>query len=140
MFRSTLLIGVLGFGGLFGYYFLRDRTAADATGRARSAAGQVSGTVVSEGIEGLVNARLLAKFGYEQVAFLHTHFTEGKVVVYGLAPAQISADALRAEAQGTPGVKEVEVLIGVRPDYVKTIFAGDAVPASAPPAASASAP
>lgn len=132
MFRSLMVVGVLGLGGLFGYYFLRDNPSRDASDRARDAARQVGGTVVSQGVEGLVQARLVARFGYESVSFLHAHFADGRLVIYGLAPETVTVEALQAEGQAVPGVKEVEVLVSPRPAHVKTIFSRESAPQPAP--------
>ena len=130
MIRSVMLVAALGFAGLFGYYFLADNTGRPVGDKAADAVRHVGDKVRDEGVAGMIKVRLTSRFGMDATRFVHVHFDEGKVLVYGLAPAAITAEQLQSEAAQVPGVSSVEVLISARP----AAFDVPAEPMAAPPA------
>ncbi|MFN0136786.1 MAG: BON domain-containing protein [Phycisphaerae bacterium] len=115
MFRSAIVTVVLAGAGLFGYYFVTDRTDRPAGEKARSAAGQVGDLAKDTGAGMVVQARLTARYGVDATRFIHTHYDDGAVVVYGLAPVEMKADEVAEIIKAVPGVKSVDVRIGERP-------------------------
>ncbi|MBU0637785.1 MAG: hypothetical protein KKB50_02895 [Planctomycetes bacterium] len=115
MIRSGLAVAVLALLGLFGYYFVSDRGDKSGTDKAKDAIAQVGDTVVDRGVAGLVQVRLATTFGLQATQFLHVHHNEGHVLIYGLLPENLTEQAIVAEAQGVPGVKDVSVLFQPRP-------------------------
>jgi len=122
--------------GLFGYYFLTDRSDRPNAEKARSAAVQVGDAVRDTGVAGLVDVRLKSKFGFDATRFLHYYYDEGRVVVYGLAPAGVEAEQLRNEALGVTGVREAEVYVHPRPEFIQPLkpLLGDSPAQPQPPA------
>lgn len=118
MIRSGIAIVALGLLGLFGYFFIQNEGSGTNKEKAKQAAVQVGDTVRDKSVAGLVSVRLTSKFGIEATRFLHTHFDEGRAVVYGLVPADLTPEAVQAEAASVVGVRQVEVLVAPRPDYV----------------------
>ncbi|MFQ5805192.1 MAG: hypothetical protein ACE5I3_01940 [Phycisphaerae bacterium] len=118
MVKSGLAIAAVGGIVLFGYFYAANRSEVSRTEKARQAAKDVGDAVRDKGIAGMVQARLLTKFGLDATRFLHAHYDEGRVVLYGLVPADIDQQALIAEAEQVPGVSVVEVVVQPRPDYI----------------------
>ena len=116
-------VGIIGIGllGLFGYYFLADHTPQTNLEKAKGAAIQVGDTVRDKGVASLVDVRLKSRFGMEATRFLHVYYDAGRIVVYGMAPADMDPAALSAEAASAPGVDEVEVFVTPRPAYVESL-------------------
>lgn len=115
MFRSAIVTALLIGGGLFGYYFLTDRSGASATDRARSAVGQVGDLAKDTGEGLMVQARLTARWGMDAMKYVHVYYNDGAVIIYGLAPAHVKGDELSVAAREVPGVRTVEVLVQERP-------------------------
>lgn len=115
MIRAGAAMAVLAAVGLFGYFYLQDNSAGSRADKARTAVERIGGVAKDQGTAGLVRARLASQFGLEAARFLHTHFDEGTVLIYGLVPDGVSEDTLVAECEKLPGVKRVEVLVHARP-------------------------
>jgi osmotically-inducible protein OsmY len=115
MMKSIVVVVCLGLAGLFGYYYLQDSSGRAVGDKAADAMRSVGDKVRDEGVAGMVKVRLASKFGLDATRFVHVHFDEGEVLVYGLTPAAITADQLQGEAQQVPGVTSVQVLISTRP-------------------------
>jgi hypothetical protein len=118
MVKTGVAIVVLGLVGLFGYFFLAASPERSSAEKAKEAALNVGDAVRDTGVAGLVDVRLKTKFGLDTTRFLHAHYNDGRVIVYGLVPAAIDQQALMDEAAQVPGVEEVELLVHPRPDYV----------------------
>lgn len=115
MMKSIVVVVCVGLAGLFGYYYLQDSSGRAVGDKAADAMRSVGDKVRDEGVAGVVKVRLASKFGMDATRFVHVHYDEGKVLVYGLTPAAVTAEQLKAEAQQVPGVSSVEVLIATRP-------------------------
>lgn len=113
---TTLLTGV----GLFGYFYFTDRSDASAAEKARRAAGHVGNVVVDQGIAAGVSALLKANLGTGQARFLHVFNDDGRVVVYGMADAGLSDEAIAEIAAKFPGVKKVDVRLVQLPDSLQS--------------------
>ncbi len=131
MVRMALATVALGLLGLFGYFYATG-SGEHGNERAREAAWQVGGTVKDQGVQQMVWARLAAKYGLDGARFLHVHYHEGKVLIYGLLPAGAAPQQLAGEVDELPGVREVEVQTLPRPAYLEPPASQ---PAVAPPAA-----
>ncbi len=118
MIRAGVAVVLIGLVGLFGYFYLTDRSGTTKSDKARNAAVQVGDVVVDEGIAELVRVRLTTEFGLERTRYLHVWHDNGKVLVYGLAPETLAAEQIRTEAAKVPGVSSVEVLVQARPAYL----------------------
>lgn len=116
MIRSVVLTVILAGGGLFGYYFLTDRSERPNGDKARDAAVQVGDAAKDTGAAVLVQARLTARFGMDAMRYLHVRYDDGAVVVYGLAPRHVAADALVETVRAIPGVTSVQALIHELPE------------------------
>ena len=124
MMRSLVAVGVLGFVGLFGYFYVTNSTDMSGTEKAKDAIARVGEKFLDEGIASAVAVRLKGKFGLGATRFLHVYHDAGTVTVYGLAPAGITAERLETEARGIPGVKNVQVLLQPLPEYLLATAAG----------------
>lgn len=118
MMRSLVAVGVLGFVGLFGYFFVTNSTDMSGTEKAKDAIARVGDKVLDEGLASAVAVRLKGEFGLGATRFLHVHHDEGTVTVYGLAPADITVERLETLARGIPGVKNVQILLQSLPEYL----------------------
>jgi hypothetical protein len=126
MIRSGLAFIALGLLAMFGYFFVMtpgDRPGGD---RAKQAAVELGDAVVDQSAAGLVRARLATSLGLDGVRFLHVHYDDGKVLIYGLAPARVTADGLAGLVRGIPGVRTVDVQIMTRPTYLDVLAPGPA--------------
>jgi osmotically-inducible protein OsmY len=128
MVKSGVAIAVVGGLVLFGYFYTTGRKDVPRTERATQAAKDVGDAVRDKGVAGLVQGRLLTKFGLDATRFLHAYYDEGHVVLYGLVPAAVDQQALKDEAAKVPGVSTVELLVQLRPDSIASLkpIAGDA--------------
>ncbi|MBK8915811.1 MAG: hypothetical protein IPM64_14675 [Phycisphaerales bacterium] len=118
MLRSALLVMILLGGGLFAYYFLTDTRGRPSGERATDALSRVGDAAMDQGIAGAAKGRLAVCYGIDGVRFLHTWFDDGRLLVYGIAPAGVSAEQIAAEVRALPGIREVEVQITSRPIYL----------------------
>ena len=118
MMRSGVTVVAVGLVALFGYYFVTDHSGQSGKQKAKNAAMQVGDAVRDKGVATLVSARLTAKFGIDAMRFVHTYYDDGHALVYGLVPAGLKAEALGPEAAKVVGVKQVDVLVQPRPDFV----------------------
>jgi len=130
MVKSGIATVIVGAAVLFGYFYFTNRSNAPRSEKARQAAVEVGDAVRDKGVAGLVEARLLTKFGLEATRFLHAYYDAGRVVVYGLVPPEIAPQALADEAARVPGVASVELLVQPRPEHL----APRRAPAGDPPA------
>jgi hypothetical protein len=121
MIKSGIAVGVLALTGLFVYFYTANPADVSRSDKAKQAAIGVGDAVRDKGVAGLVDVRLKTKFGLEATRFLHTHYDEGKVIVYGLAPSDADLQGLHDEAAKVPGVIAVEVLVQPRPDYINAL-------------------
>ncbi|RMF80162.1 MAG: hypothetical protein D6744_08465 [Planctomycetota bacterium] len=139
MVRSSIAVVAVGLIGLFGYYFVVDKSDRSATDKAKDAGLQVADAVRDKGVNLLITTQLTRKFGVEATRFLHAYYDNGVAVVYGMAPAELTADAIAAEVAKVAGVKTVEVSVTERPSYIAPLkgFGGEDPPAarSEPPPA-----
>ena len=115
MIRSAVVTVVLAGAGLFGYYFMTDRSERPAGEKARDAAGHVGDLAKDTGAAMVVQARLTARYGIDATRFVHVHYDDGAVIVYGLAPVEMKADEVTEIVKVVPGVSSVDVRIGERP-------------------------
>ncbi|QOJ15537.1 MAG: hypothetical protein HRU75_13190 [Planctomycetia bacterium] len=118
MFRSAMLVMILLGGGLFAFYFLTDARGKSGGERAADALSRVGDAAMDQGIAGAAKGRLAVCYGIDGVRFLHTWFDEGRLLVYGMAPPQVTPDQIAAEVRVLPGVREVEVQVTPRPGYL----------------------
>ncbi|MFH1745578.1 MAG: hypothetical protein ABIG44_00905 [Planctomycetota bacterium] len=118
MIRMGLAVTALGLLALFGYFFVTASDNQSSTDRAKQAVGQVGDTVRDQGVAGLVRARLASKLGLDEVRFLHVHYDENRVLIYGLLSPDLSDEELAALARDLPGVEEVEIRVMDRPEYM----------------------
>lgn len=119
MLKGLITFVVLaGFAG-FIYFYSTNSSEPDRVERAKLAARDLGDAVRDKGLAEAVSAHLVARFGLQPTRFLHTHYDQGRVLVYGLAPEQLDPEQIRTEAAKVPGVKEVEVLIQPLPDYLR---------------------
>ena len=118
MVKSGIAVATLGLLVLFGYFYAANRGEVSRAEKAKQAAADVGDAVRDKGVAGLVDVRLKTKLGLDATRFLHTHYNEGHVVVYGLLPAGVDQQLLADEAAKVPGVSTVELLIQPRPDYI----------------------
>lgn len=118
MVKTSLAVVVVGLVGLFGYFYLANSAESTRSEKAKQAAKDVGDAVRDRGVAGLVDVRLTTKYGLDATRFLHAHYDEGRVVVYGLVPAGVDLQELADEAARVPGVTEVELLVHPRPDYI----------------------
>ena len=118
MMRSGLAIVALGLLALFGYFFMTSSREQSGAERVKQAAVQVGDTVVDQGVAGLVRGRLATTFGLDGARFLHVHFDQGRVLIYGLLPPEVSAEELAAVVREVPKVDEVDVQAMARPAYL----------------------
>jgi osmotically-inducible protein OsmY len=119
---------------LFGFYFVSNRSDATSAEKAKQAAVDVGDAVRDTGVATLVSARLTKTFGFEANRFLHAHFDNGRVLLYGMVPVSLDQQQLLDEAAKVPGVKEVEILVQVRPEYIPPLrtLGDEPVPAPTP--------
>lgn len=134
MIRSGMVVAGLGLLGLFGYYFFSDPSQRDNGAKAKDAALHVGDTVRDKGVASLVDLRFKAKYGFDATCFLHTYYDDGRVLIYGLIPPQITADALVSEAKEVPGVREAEAVVNPTPVFALPVPAQSEAPAGAAPA------
>lgn len=118
MVKSGIMVVLLGGLGLFGYFYATSSDQTSKGARAKQAVRDVGDAVRDKGVAEMVELRLKAKFGLDATRFVHAYFDDGRVVVYGLAPAAVDSAMLSAEAAKVPGVKAVETLVQARPDYI----------------------
>jgi osmotically-inducible protein OsmY len=133
MVKSGIAMVLVGGLVLFGYFYATSRTELSRTEKAKQAAKDVGDAVRDKGIASLVQGRLLTKFGLDATRFLHAYYDEGRVVVYGLVPAELDQQALIDEAAQVPGVSQVQLLVHPRPAYIaalKPIIGGTPAPQS----------
>ena len=135
MVKSGLAIAVVGGLILFGYFYAANRSDIPRTDKAKQAAKDVGDAVRDKGVAELVEVRVAAKFGLDAARFVHAHYDEGHVVVYGLVPADVDLQVLADEVAKVPGVSQVELLVQPRPDYItplKSITGAEPEPPSEP--------
>ena len=118
MVKSGIAVATLGLLVLFGYFYAANRGEASRAEKAKQAVADVGDAVRDKGVAGLVLVRLKTKLGLDATRFLHAHYNEGHVVLYGLLPAGVDQQLLADEAAKVPGVSTVELLIQPRPDYI----------------------
>ena len=118
MIRSGLALVALVLLGLFGYFFVMSPPEHSGAERAKEAVGQVGDTVVDEGVAGLIRARLATTYGLDGARFLHAHYDSGQALVYGLLPANVSAEDVAALVRQIGGIKQVDVQALPRPAYL----------------------
>lgn len=133
MIRSGIAVVGLGLIGLFGYYYFTDPSQRDSGEKAKSAAISVGDTVRDKGVASLVELRLKSKFGLEATRFVHAFYDNGRVLIYGVIPPQLTPETLVSEAQQVPGVREAEAVLGATPAFA--IPAPSPAPAEPVPAA-----
>ncbi|MGE0482436.1 MAG: BON domain-containing protein [Phycisphaerae bacterium] len=130
MIRSLFALACLGLLGLFAFFYFNDGSGRAAKERALDAARHVGDTVKDEGIALAVRTRITSVFGFEAGRFLQVYYNDGRVLVYGLVPPEVTAEALAADVRRVPGVQDVEVLVHARPAYVTPLKPTDATPAT----------
>jgi len=118
MIKSSLAVATIGALVLFGYFYTANRSELSRTDKAKQAAKDVGDAVRDKGVAGLVGVRLKTKFGLDATRFLHTHYDEGYVVVYGMVPAGVDQQSLIEEAARVPGVSSVDLLVHARPEHI----------------------
>lgn len=123
MVKPTIAIVLVAGVVLFGYFFARNRADLSGTDRAKQAAIDVGDAVRDTGVAGLIRGRLVTKFGFEATRFVHAYYDAGRVVLYGLVPAEVAPQDLADEAAQVPGVNQVELLVQPRPDYITPLKA-----------------
>jgi len=121
MIRSGVAMVAVGLLGLFGFYFLTDSSQRSPADKAKDAAIQVGDIVRDKGVAGLVQVRLVSRFGVEATRFLHAYYDEGRLVLYGMVPESLDLEALRSEAAKVSGVAEVEMLVHARPAFIRPL-------------------
>ena len=117
MIRSAIAIFLVVLLALFGYFLLTDSSERTRGEKAKDAAARVGDTVMDQSVGGLVSGALLAEFKRE-ARFLHVHYDDGQVVIYGLMPDTLSVEDVAAVARKVPGVEQVEVLVRSRPAHL----------------------
>jgi hypothetical protein len=132
MIKSGVAVAALGGLVLLGYFYASNRAPITRTEKVKQAALDVGDAVRDKSVAGLVDVRLKTKFGLDATRFLHAHYDEGRVVIYGLVPADFDPQALQAEASEVPGVDAVEVLVQTRPDFVVPLKPISGTPAPEP--------
>ena len=137
MFKTGFAVAGISLVLLFGYFYVTNNSDAPQSEKAKQAALDVGDAVRDKGVAGLVDVRLKSKFGLDATRFLHVYYDDGRVLLYGLVPESISAEALAAQADEVPGVDSVDVLVQPRPAYVAPLrpIAGSNAPATPPPSA-----
>lgn len=135
MIKSTAAFFLVAGIGMFAYYFVTDRSGKPDGERATSALQKVGDAAVDQGMAGVAKGRLAVSLGIEGSRFVHTWYDEGKVLVYGLAPAGANVEQIIADLKQIPGVREVEVQILERPAYLD-LPSDTATHATEPPASS----
>ncbi len=118
MIKSGLAVTAVALAGLFVYFYTSRSEGVSRSDKAKQAALDVGDAIRDKGVAGLVDMRLKTKFGLDATRFVHTHYNEGNVLVYGLVPANVDLQLLHDEAAKVPGVAAVELLIQLRPDYI----------------------
>lgn len=118
MIRSTILLTLVVFLAFFGYFFLNQPQSQPPEQRAKQAALRVGDLVLEEGQAGVIRMNIVANLGVDTARFLHVYCNSGRVLIYGLAPENVTADMLTQIARQMPNAQEVEVRIVPRPDYV----------------------
>lgn len=131
MIRSAVVLAAVCLLGLFGYFYMNDSSGRTNKQKAKDAVVHVGDTVRDQGVASLVSVRLTSKFGLEATRFLHTYYDDGHVLVYGLLPQTVSADAVRDEAGKVVGVKQVDVVVSPPPAFVNGTPAEAGAPAGA---------
>jgi hypothetical protein len=112
---GTVLLGLV---GLFGYYYLTDSSGKSGQERAKDAGLHVLDTAKNTAAGGAIQAALTTALGMDATRLLHVWYDDGRVVVYGLAPAGTDEKRIRTLLSEVSGIKSVEILIQERPDYV----------------------
>lgn len=125
---GTVLLGLV---GLFGYYYLTDSSSKSGQERATDAGLHVLDTAKDTAAAGAIQTRLTAALGIDATRLLHVWYDDGRVIVYGLAPAGMDEQRIRSLLSDVPGLTSVEILVQERPDYVS----GAASAGGPPPAA-----
>ena len=118
MLKTGFAVTGVGLLVLFGYFYATNTSDAPQTEKAKQAALDVGDAVRDKGVAGLVDVRLKSKLGLDATRFLHVFYDEGRVLLYGLVPAEVDVQALANEADQVPGVTAVDVLVQTRPEYV----------------------
>lgn len=133
MIRSSMAIVAVGLIGLFGYYFVVDKSDRSTTDKAKDAGMQVADAVRDKGVNLLITTQLTSKFGVEATRFIHSYYDNGTAVVYGMVPNGIDTDALQAEIAKVAGVRTVELYITPRPMHIAPLtgFGGNEQPSDA---------
>ena len=121
MIKSGLAVTAVALAGLFVYFYTSRSEGVSRSDKAKQAALDVGDAIRDKGVAGLVDMRLKTKFGLDATRFVHTHYNEGNVLVYGLVPANVDLQLLLDEAAKVPGVAAVELLIQPRPDYITAL-------------------
>ena len=128
MVKSGLALTALGLLAMFGYFFVTAPANQSGTDRAKDAAVRLGDTVKDQGAASVVSARLKAGLGLDGSRFLHVYYDDGAVLIYGLAPADVTAERLTSLAREVPSVTSVEVQILPRPEYLNAKPAPEATP------------
>jgi hypothetical protein len=119
---------VLALAGLFGYYYLTDSSGRSGQERAKDAGLHVLDTAKDTAAGGAIKTRLTAALGMDASRLLHVWYDDGKVLIYGLAPAGVDEPRIRGLLSDVPGLSSVEILIQPRPDYVTAALSGGGAP------------
>lgn len=117
---------VLALVGLFGYYYLTNSSGKSGQDRAKEAGLHVLDTAKDTAAGGAIKTRITAALGMDAARLLHVWYDDGRVIVYGLAPAGIDEARIRSLVGDVPGLQSVEILVQTRPDYVVIGGAGSA--------------
>ncbi len=127
MIKSFIAVLALTGIGLVGYFYISDKSNSSREDKAKRAVTKATDTVVKatdsvvEGtVSGAVKARLLTTFGLDTARFLHVTNRDGQIVVYGLLSSHITGEQIAAEARKVPGVKDVQLLVHPRPEFLVT--------------------
>ncbi|MBL8880499.1 MAG: BON domain-containing protein [Phycisphaerales bacterium] len=123
MIRSTILFTLVVLLAFFGYFFLNQPQTKPTDERAKQAAMRVGDLVLEEGQAGVIRMNIVANLGVDTARFLHVYCNNGRVLIYGLAPEGVTADALTQIARQMPNAQHVDVQITPRPDYVAALGA-----------------
>jgi osmotically-inducible protein OsmY len=118
MIRTAVAILVLAVLGLFGYFYVSDKGNDDAGDKAKRALYQAGDVVADKGLETAVKVRLTASIGFDASRFLHVYNNDGRVLIYGLVPDEVSQEQIVKQAEQVPGVKSAEVMLLSRPAYL----------------------
>jgi len=120
MIRSVVTLAVVVLVGLFGFYFLTDRSERDNVEKAKDAGRNVVDTVRDQGAASLVSVRMTSTFGMEATRFLHVYYNDRHAVIYGMAPDTLTPEAIVTLATNVTGVDSAEAHIQPLPTSLQT--------------------